>query len=585
MRVGWLFGVFLAAVVVGASAWASFAWASSDRGPQELSWRLGHSERAPLETTVMLAPSNDTVVNMMLLRLQATGQSLRLVQSYEYWTGKPRDMDGPFYDGDSLSFEEGFYKPESETEPEPEPEQESEQPYHDSANARCTSHRTGRGAFIAAVHAAGLAGEEEQALIAARNALSRFCRYPEQSPRPSGFEPLAKSAEALIFARYLEAAWAFYDYDDLRALDLFAKIGSLTKDPKVPWVHEAATYMEGRTGVEMVKLTATGPYGLLWSREADPRLVAQASRALGHYLTAFPKGRYHAIAEDAQDYLHWLGMSREDFVSAFSERWGPRLSNPEIAERGDGPVFRFYYVDHFLRANLERDDLLLIKDPFLLATFDLNWMRHEQGDGPQERSLLERTITAQDLAAQAPIFAGQPALYQMLQASHAYYVTQDPQAVLALIPDDSAQPSQGAVPFTLRMLRGMAISALRDPRAAVYWTALLPQASQPGQRPLVELAIALEGQQALPTGGAPAKKAFYDLFATDGPLKARAIRARLLAFVADAPLLRQQAKDLSVSALERKRALFTLLYKSLTRGQTKNFAADLALIPANPIVG
>jgi hypothetical protein len=102
---------------------------------------------------------------------------------------------------------------------------------------------------------------------------------------------------------------------------------------------------------------------------------------------------------------------------------------------------------------------------------------------------------------------------------------------------------------------------------------------------LVELAIALEGQQALPTGGAPAKKAFYDLFATDGPLKARAIRARLLAFVADAPLLRQQAKDLSVSALERKRALFTLLYKSLTRGQTKNFAADLALIPANPIVG
>lgn len=577
----------LLSAVLAVVAFCSPAWASGDVGVCEPSWRLSHSDLVRLETTVMLAPSNDTLVNMTLLRLQATGQQVLLTPRVDDRTGEEQGIEGPFYLADSISFRPDFYghKPEPIAEPEADPAE----PYGFSGNPRCQSDREGRDEFIAAVREAGLEPQEEQALIAGRLALSQFCQHPDQTtPIAQGLEPQAKSPRALPFARYLQAAWAFYGYDDPRALGLFAAIGSLAEKPTVPWVHEAATYMEGRAGVEMVKLTASGRYGLLWPQDADPTLVEQAYQAFDRYLTAFPKGRYRWIAEDAQDYLGWLGKSRQDFVATFSDRWGPRLSNPIVVERDGGPSFRFWYVDHMARRVITLEDLPLVKDPFFLAALDLYHMRREEEPRPGCWDSPPRvTITAQDLDAQAPRFADQPALYQMLRATYAFYLAKDPQTVLALIPDDSAQPAQGTVPFTLRMLRGMALNALNDPSARAYWRKLLAEADQPGQRPLVELAIALQAQNALPAGGAQAKQDFYALFAPDSPLTVSAVRERLLLYVADAPLLRQQAKDPSRPQPERERALFTLLYKSLTQGQTKQFAADLALVPndanrANP---
>jgi hypothetical protein len=45
--------------------------------------------------------------------------------------------------------------------------------------------------------------------------------------------------------------------------------------------------------------------------------------------------------------------------------------------------------------------------------------------------------------------------------------------------------------------------------------------------------------------------------------------------------LRQQAKDGSAPKTEREIALFTLLYKQVTRGAYKDFLTDLALVPAD----
>jgi hypothetical protein len=49
--------------------------------------------------------------------------------------------------------------------------------------------------------------------------------------------------------------------------------------------------------------------------------------------------------------------------------------------------------------------------------------------------------------------------------------------------------------------------------------------------------------------------------------------------VADAALLRRQARSPDVPQHERELALFTLLYKDLTRGAYADFLADLALVP------
>jgi hypothetical protein len=120
------------------------------------------------------------------------------------------------------------------------------------------------------------------------------------------------------------------------------------------------------------------------------------------------------------------------------------------------------------------------------------------------------------------------------------------------------------------MLRGMALDAVNDPQAMAYWQQMLGRASQPGQRPLVELAIGLQAQKALATGGDAAKRDFYALFAPGGALTTPGLRSRLLVTLADAPLLRRQATDSHASQSEREKALFTLLYKDLTWGDAKS---------------
>jgi hypothetical protein len=70
------------------------------------------------------------------------------------------------------------------------------------------------------------------------------------------------------------------------------------------------------------------------------------------------------------------------------------------------------------------------------------------------------------------------------------------------------------------------------------------------------------------------------VFEPASPVRTPAIREILLTNVAGAPLLRRQAGDKSVPQHEREVALFTLLYKEVTRGADRDFLADLATVPA-----
>ena len=70
------------------------------------------------------------------------------------------------------------------------------------------------------------------------------------------------------------------------------------------------------------------------------------------------------------------------------------------------------------------------------------------------------------------------------------------------------------------------------------------------------------------------------LFAAGSPVQDAVIRDILLTNVAGATLLRRQATAAEVGKHERAVALFTLLYKDITRGQYRDFVGDVAQVPA-----
>lgn len=89
------------------------------------------------------------------------------------------------------------------------------------------------------------------------------------------------------------------------------------------------------------------------------------------------------------------------------------------------------------------------------------------------------------------------------------------------------------------------------------------------QRLTVELALALHDER---TGG------LERVFAPGSPTRAVVIRDILLTNVAGAALLRRQATAASATSHERAAALFTLLYKSITRGAYHDFVSDIATV-------
>jgi hypothetical protein len=111
---------------------------------------------------------------------------------------------------------------------------------------------------------------------------------------------------------------------------------------------------------------------------------------------------------------------------------------------------------------------------------------------------------------------------------------------------------------------------VKDPASRDHFVAMLPMAQRPLQRGAVELAIAYHDERAHAIG---------KVFAPDSPISNAEIRNILLSNIADAALLRQQVRNTAVPQAERDSALYTLLYKELSRGHYADFLKDVALVP------
>jgi hypothetical protein len=531
--------------VVMALAWHSPARASGDFECSP-GLKLNHSALTGCDNMVVLQPGNDTRVNLTLLLLDREARTP---------VRKPGDQPPA---PPTAFFEWGRFQ--DVMFPKPKQPDTGDGSYAQGEGSRCLSNAAGAEAFEAAVNAAAkVPGGERTDLIAARRGLQPSC-----TGASGGTAAIAdvvgrmKSPGGKAFAHYLQGAQAFYAGD----YDVAAAQFSALRTADQPWLRETARYMLGRVEVNRAQIDAFDEYGSRKdATKIDAQIIARAEVGLRDYVREYPKGLYTVSARGLLRRVYWLSGN----TSKLAAEYAALFALPP-AERGidDGALAE--EMDNKLLPELKTADT---RDPILLAVLDLSRMRSAE-DGSSEGGSAA-PITIAELEAQRSSFSSDPALFEYLLAAHAYYVTKQPGAVLRLLPDAARQGSFSHLQFSRQTLRGMALEAVKDRNARGFWLEVLPGAKQPFQRSTVELALAMHDER----GGALDR-----LFEPGSPIHDPEIRETLLVNVAGPALLRRQAKDVGAPQHEREVALFTLLYKEVSRGAYRDFLADQALVPA-----
>jgi hypothetical protein len=530
-------------VLLTAALWQRAAEASGDFGC-EPSWQLAHRDLSGCDNMAMLAPGNDTRVNLLLLMLDLRGKPV------EPPAGK--ETPDPFADWPTFGY--SFTPLPADAEGEDE--------YATGEGSRCRSNESGTAAFVAQVNAATAIPETERAiLIAARQewqpdcvsvVLKEFSADVIQSP-------LGKS-----FMDYLLGTWDFYNADYDAARTHFSSLTGVDQ----PWLAETSRYMLGRVEVNRVQIDAFDEYGYPKQAPAEAKIIDDADAALHDYLGAYPQGTYAASARGLLRRVYWLGKRSDALAGSYKEMLaadpaaGGGLSDVDLLDEIDNKLLGFTAED----ARLNIDDAIRRRnDPIFLTVIDLALLRC--GDAEQDKCL--PAIARVSLEQQRASFSDNPALFDYILAVYDFYYEHKPEAVLQTIPEGGTQPFVTYLEFSRQMLRGMALDAKQDPGARDHWLALLAAATQPLQKPAVELALALYDERA---------GALDKMFAADSKITNGSMREILLRNVADADLLRRQAKDNGMRRHESSIALYVLLYKELTRGHYADFVKDLALV-------
>lgn len=503
------------------------------------SWRLSHANLTGCDDMAILGPGNDTRTNLTMLLFDRRGS---LPKPGE---GAPPQPLGALFDWRTLSGWLAVRPDNSDTD------------FPSGEGSRCRTNGSGAAAFEAAVNAAKLPGGEGAALIAARKSLSPDCAKPSAGGADAALDGQVKSPAGKAFAAYLAGAQAFYDGDFDAAGTRFAGLSGA----RDTWLRETARYMAARVEVNRIQVGLFDEYGNIKDlKTVDQKVVAAADAGLRAYLKDYPKGLYAASARGLLRRVYWFGSKRDllaqQYVALFVQPAAARgLNDVDLAEE----------MDTKLLPELTIGDTT---DPTLLAVVDLKRMRSADGDVSAE--CCAHPITLDEITGQRAAFANNLPLFDYLVAAHQFYIGKKPAEVLKLIPDAARQSSFSEVQFSRQMLRGMALEAVGDRNARGFWLEMLPGAKLDAQHSALELALAYHDER---TGG------LARVFAADSPVDDASLRGILLMNVADAGLLRKQASA-AKAAHERQLALFTLLYKELSRGAYRDFGSDLALVPA-----
>lgn len=542
MAMSGLWKLFLAMMVM-LSAGAVQASADSTCYPD---WKIRQTDNNGCSGTALISPGNDTRVNLLMLlhdRHGAVGPASR----YAYDIPERRGDAEPF-DWSNFAHRLG---------PSPagaEDDETGDFPF----GTLCMSNMAGGADFIAAVaKAKGLSREEQATLTAVRTALKPECSGDAKAaPVTEQGLALVKSKAGRAFASYLIGAAAFYDGDFSAARNAFASVGKTESG----WLAQAASYMLGRTSLNQATLAAFDEYGGLSGEGGNRELLADAETGLKTYLKSWPNGQYAPSARGLLRRVYWLGKDRERLIAEYVAQFG----NGDVARRNLSFPDLVQEIDIKLLGELKPAD---VRDPMLLAVLNLRAMRH--ADDPKYADYGTPPVSRAALDAQRSNFAGNDALFTYLQAAHAFYVANNPAEVLRLIPAGNADGS--FLSYSRQLLRAVALDAAGDPAARPALVALIAAGKKPYQRGSAELALALHDERA---------KSVDNVFASNSMVGDPDVREILLRYHAGPALLRKQAAK-AASEREQQVAIFTLLYKDLTRGAYTDFLRDLPLIPAN----
>lgn len=539
---------------LGLAAVPAIAWACADTSCSPR-WTLAAGGPGCASRAVV-TPGNDSRVNLLLMLRSKAGLTVPdgHYPKIEY---QSEGYGRTFVDWDVLN--QGI-RPRGE-----EPAYDPDAPTPPSAAML---------AFVEAVRQAkGLTAAEKQTLTDLRKALDGNSGA-EGGSRPSLDVPMT-SATGQGYLAYLKAADAFNAEQWDAARNGFV---ALTKSSD-PWLKETAVYLIGRTLLRQALAQSYDADGWReFAKPVDKGVVQAGEAALAAYLKGWPQGRYAASARGLQRRALWIKGDTQALAGAYAGLLGSVDAGSEDATR------LVEEIDNKLLFYDGRDPAA--QGALLLATLDLVRMRSytytdyqydEATDKSTEKQVkVEAKITAEEIAAQAPAFANDPQLYGLVKASYAYYVAGDYRQVLTLIPDDARKPSYDTVALSRQVLRGLALGALKDRNEEGFWRELLGGAKAMWQRSTVELGLA----QSLERKGQVAAA-----LGRNSVLQDVMVRKVLLTHSAGPEVLRDVATNTARPQEERDAALFTLLYKQLTRGDYAGFVANRSLVRANADTG
>ncbi|VWC99541.1 hypothetical protein [Burkholderia contaminans] len=548
----------LFAALAASLFWIPAAHASGDDGcyaPTTLRQTTYSCANVP-----MLSPANDTRINAMLMMVDST----KVAQAFpdpktipakdrinQIIVPFPMDFSGWIYIGQ---------KEPDKTGGAADTGTPSNQ-YADGEGSICRSMTSGADAFNDALGSAGgLPADEATRLRAARADIAqKTCAAGGASA--AWARPPVKSPLGQQFAAYLDGTNAFYRADFLTATRAFASASHSAN----PWLKETGLYMAGRAQLNAAQATVFDNDSPTPTRGRVTKVSLDAANTVFRtYLKVYPQGRYATSANGLLRRVAWLGgnvTQQADLYGHALARWSPATSNVPLIQLANELDSKLLFGAEF--------DASQIQSPTVLATVDLLRMRTSENSD----SSRAKPLTLDDLQAQKPRFANAPALYDYLLATWYVQIGHKPDAALALLPQTPAEPLD-YFGLSQQALRGFALEdSGQSDKARQLWRDLIPLAKFRFQREALELALAINLEQA---------GLVNDAFADDSPVQNAAIRAVLLQRSANADLLRAQAQNQATGGALRDTALYTLLYKELTRSHYAEFIADAALVPGKP---
>lgn len=365
------------------------------------------------------------------------------------------------------------------------------------------------------------------------------------------------SVTARQFASYLNGSIAFYNTN----FSIASKIYSALASADQPWIKETTQYMLIRSHLNETYQSGLGEYGDLDHSKINQQLLKNTYDSISQYLKLYPTGRYAASARGLLRRCYWIGGQQQLLVNELA--W--QINNPK------SPFYNLemnnlaYEIDrHVFQSPLFKAQYL--KDPFLLAIYDLMQMR-------KPVSAEDRVISWSELNSQKAVFKTQPELFQYLQASHLFYVQNKPSEALNYLSNQQSSHSNSYLALSQILLKGRITEKVgQSANTQQYWENLLTKAKSPEQRGLFELMLYpyyAKQQKANFFAGGNSKITEY--FLQRSFITERANEQSLMTIV----------QDKSASEDQKNLALNTVLEKSLIHQNYALFNQAYTFLPKN----